>query len=141
MLSKQLETLALVGKKTKQVSKWTITIKKATTVALVELVSDTGEHVHWRSWGQEGNDKRKINRTVSWERLQLILRATRKTKQMMQNKQQAPYMEYSEHMVQRQTYFKRALSGLISPQGTNTTQIHFSFYILLASKGKQLARR
>lgn len=45
-------------------------------------------------------------------------------------------------MVQRQTsYFKRALIGLISPQGANTTQIHFSSFILLASKGKQLARR
>lgn len=78
---------------------------------------------------------------LSWERLQLILRTTRKTKQMMQKQQQAPYMEYSEHTVQSQTYFKRALNGLISPQGANNTQIPFSFFILLASKGKQLARR
>lgn len=78
---------------------------------------------------------------LSWERLQLILRTTRKTKQIMQSQQHAPYMEHSEHMVQRQTYFKHALNGLISPQGANTTLIHFSFFILLASKGKQLAKR
>lgn len=71
---------------------------------------------------------------LSWERLQLILRTTRKTKQRCRNNN-------SEHMVRRQTYFKRALSGFISPQGANTTQNHFSFFILLASKGKQLARR
>lgn len=46
---------------------------------------------------------------------------------MMQKQQQPPCMEYSEHMVQRQTYFKCALNGFISPQGANTTQIHFSF--------------
>lgn len=78
---------------------------------------------------------------LSWERLQLILRTTRKTKQMMQKQQRAPCVEYSKHMVQRQTYFKRALNGLISPQGANTTQIHFPSFILLASKGKQLAKR
>lgn len=62
---------------------------------LLNLFSGTGEHFCWRyqGWGEEGNDKRKINRTVSWERLQLILRATRKTKQMMQNQLQAPHVE------------------------------------------------
>lgn len=32
---------------------------------------------------------------LSWERLQLILRTIRKTKQIMQKQQEAPCMEYS----------------------------------------------
>lgn len=59
---------------------------------------------------------------------------------MMQNQLQAPHMEDSERTVQRQVYFKHAIDGLISPQGVNTAQIHFSFFILPAIKSKQLAK-
>lgn len=137
-LSKEIETLILVVQK-----RWINgppTLKK-TTMLLLNLFSDTWEHFCWgyQGWGEEGNNKRKINRTVSRERLQLVLRATRKTKQMVQNQLQAPHMEDSELTVQRQV--KRGIDGLISPQGVNTTQIHFSFFILPAIKSKQLARR
>lgn len=110
---------------------------------LLNLSSDTGEHFYWGYGrrGEESNDKRKINRAVSWERLQLILRANRKTKQMMQNQLQAPHMEGSERAVQRQARFKRAIDGLISPRGVNATHIHFSFFVFPAIKSKQLARR
>lgn len=80
----------------------------------------------------ESNEKGKINKTVSWERLQLILRAGRKTKQMMQSQLPAPHTEESRDVAQRQTSLKHVIDGLISPQGTNTIRIHFSlFYFVL----------
>lgn len=88
--------------------------------------------------GGRGNDKGQINKTVSWGRLQLILKAIRMTKQMMQNRLQAPHMEGSKRTVRKQVYFKRAINGLISPQGVNTIQIHFSFFILPAIKSKNI---
>lgn len=114
------------------------------TNATFKALFNTREYICWGYWGgggRQGNDKRKINKTVSWERLQLILRATRKTKQMMQNQLQAAHMEDGERTVQRQVYFKHAINGLISPQGVNSTQIHFSLFISPAIKSKQLGRR
>lgn len=90
--------------------------------------------------GGREKDKGQINKTVSWGKLQLILKATRMTKQMMQKRLQAPHMERSKRTVQKQVYFKRAIDGLISPQGVNTIQIHFSYFILPAIKNKQLAK-
>lgn len=74
-----------------QVNKGAPTLIRKTGL-LLHLSSGTQEHVCWGYESQgEGNEKGKINRAVSGERLQLILRATRKRKLTMQNKRQAPH--------------------------------------------------
>lgn len=144
MLSEQLETLALMGgKETKQVNKWTITITKATTMLLLELFSDTGEHVHWKYRGQEeeGNDKRKINRTVSGKTSINIKNNQKDKTNDAETTTGSLYGVQRAHGTKTNLPQTCSLNGLISPQGANTTQIPFPFFILLASKGKHIGKK